>query len=117
MIKIKAGDLRRRITFQQMVESKNSVGEVIQTPEDYLTTYAKIEPVKPLMAKGGQEYLDDQKVRPEITYAVTTRYRPDISTDMFVKYGDRIFQIVGILNLEERDRLMNVICVEKVKEP
>jgi SPP1 family predicted phage head-tail adaptor len=100
-----------------MIDDKNEVGDTVLVPQDYKTVFAKIVPIKPLTAKGGQDYLDDQKSRPELTYSIMTWYRPDITTDMFIKYISRTLDIIGVLNLEEKNMFMNLICIEKVNEP
>lgn len=108
------GELRKRITFQKLMDLTNEVGDTVQAPQDYLTTYAKIEVVKPMTLKGG-EYLDNQKARPELIYSITTRYHSGITPDMLITYGSRIFQIIGILNWEERDLYLTIECIEKVE--
>ncbi len=114
MRKLNANSLNRKITFQKLVENVNEVKETVQTPQDYLTTFAKISPVKPLTLKGG-EYLDDQKSKPQLVYKITTRYRPDINKSMLIKYGSRTFQIIGILNFDEGNTFLDIECIEKVK--
>lgn len=114
MKKRNANLLNRKITFLKLVESTNAAKETVQTPQDYLTTFAGINPVKPLTLKGG-EYLDDQKSKPQLVYKITTRYRSDINKSMLIKYGSRIFKIIGILNPEEGNTFMDIECIEKVK--
>lgn len=114
MKKPNANSLNRKITFQKLVKTINEVKEVVQTPQDYLTTFAKISPVKPLTLKGG-EYLDDQKSKPQLVYKITTRYRSDINESMLIRYGSSIFQIIGILNFDEGNTFMDIECIEKVK--
>ncbi|HEX2986094.1 MAG TPA: phage head closure protein [Caproiciproducens sp.] len=114
MKKLNANSLNRKITFQKLVETTNEVQETVQMPQDYLTTFAKISPVKPLTLKGG-EYLDDQKSKPQLVYKITTRYRSDINKSMLIKYGYRIFQIIGILNFDEGNTFLDIECIEKVK--
>jgi SPP1 family predicted phage head-tail adaptor len=105
----------RKITFQKTVDTLNEVNETIQEPQDYITTYARIEPFKPFTTKGG-EYLEDGKAKPEILYKVTINYLSTsaITSDMLIKYGDRTFQIIGIMNLLEENRIIELTCTEKV---
>lgn len=103
-----AGDLRHRITFQRLVETTNEVGEVVQKLQDYTTVWAAIEPTS------GREYYEAQKIQPELTYKITIRYLPDITPDMVIKYKNRLFQINNIINPDERNFILELMCIEKI---
>lgn len=104
------GDLRHRITFQRLVEATNEVGETVQTLEDYTTVWAAIEPTT------GREYYEAQKIQPELTYKITVRYISGITPDMTIKYKDRIFQITSIINPQEKNEKLEIMCIEKISK-
>lgn len=60
----------------------------------------------------GREYTESQKLRPELTYRITTRYFKNISQDMKILYGTKVFDIVSIINLDGRKNEMQIICTE-----
>jgi len=61
----------------------------------------------------GREYEESQKIRAETTYKISTRYFPDITADMKILYGKKTFDIVSVLNLEERNTELQIICTER----
>jgi SPP1 family predicted phage head-tail adaptor len=103
-----SGNLRHRVTFQRLTEATNEVGETIQKLQDYRTVWAAIEPVT------GREYYEAQKMQPELTYKITIRYLPDITPSMLIKYKDRLFQINDIINPDERNFTLQLMCIEKI---
>lgn len=47
---------------------------------------------------------------------ITTRYHKEVTPDMFIKFKDRYFQIVSIINVRERNEMLEIVCTEKLTE-
>jgi len=106
---VKIGDLRHRITIQQPIEIRNEVGEVIQSAwQDFTTVWAAIEPLR------GREYFDAQQINAEVTSRIRIRYRPGIKPKMRVVYGERIFDIQSVIDVEERHKEIHLMCKEVI---
>lgn len=75
-----------------------------------LSEYSVAGCVQPMT---GREYQEAQKIRAETTYKITTRYFPNISTDMKVLFKNRTFEIVSVLNIEERNRELQIVATER----
>ena len=60
----------------------------------------------------GREYEESQKIRAETTYRITIRHMAGLATDMRVLFGDRKFEIVSILNLEEHNLEIQMMASE-----
>jgi SPP1 family predicted phage head-tail adaptor len=112
--KINPGEFDCRITFQKRVDSENASGETVQVLVNYITVWASIEP---LIIKAKEYYEAAQSIRPEMLYQIITWYSPSFSIDatMLIKFGDRAFQIIGVANIGERNRFLNIRAVEKVQ--
>lgn len=104
------GKLRHRITFMHLVKGRNEVGDDILIPAPFITVWASVEPLK------GREYLETQKIQPEITYRIIARYLKGITPDMTIEFNKRTFNIQSILNVEERNRYLEIYAVEKVEK-
>lgn len=52
----------------------------------------------------------------QVTYKITTRYHKEVTPDMFIKFKDRYFQIVSIINVRERNEMLEIVCTEKLTE-
>ena len=102
------GRTNKRITFCRYEEKENALSQMEQVLTEGKTVWASVEPTR------GREYQEAQRVRPELTYKITTRYHKEITPDMFIKFKDRYFNIVSIINVKERNEMLEMICTEKI---
>jgi SPP1 family predicted phage head-tail adaptor len=112
-ISINPGKLRHKIILQTLTTQENAVGEEGQVYQDYQTVFASVQALK------GNQYIEAKKARPELTFRVTIRYRPGVTNDMRIKYSkqnepDRYFIIDDIINISECNRMLEIMCYEKV---
>lgn len=61
----------------------------------------------------GREYEESQKIRPETTYKISTRYFKGITPELRILYGTREFEIVPVLDLNERHEELQIVAVER----
>ena len=52
----------------------------------------------------------------ELTYKVTTRYHKEVTPDMFIKFKGRYFNIVSIINVKEKNEMLEIICTENLQK-
>jgi SPP1 family predicted phage head-tail adaptor len=119
----KIGSLRHKITFQQLMYDQTETGgytenlsgdEVLseETPLDSavrlddFNVFANVQPLS------GRELLLAAQTQAETTHKITIRYRPGLTTHFRIKFGTRIFRILSIINSEERNRWLQIHCVE-----
>lgn len=103
-----AGRLRHRIIFQQMVETRDSAGAVIETWSEFKTAWASIEPLV------GKEFFDSKQVNAEISIKIRIRAISGLTTKMRILYGTRVFEIFSIANVREMGSEMVLMCREDV---
>ena len=104
------GRTNKRITFCRYAEKQNELLQTETVLEEIKTVWASVEPTR------GREYQEAQRIRPELTYKITTRYHKEVTPDMFIKFKDRYFQIVSIINVRERNEMLEIVCTEKLTE-
>ncbi|MDE6055652.1 MAG: phage head closure protein [Lachnospiraceae bacterium] len=102
------GRTNKRITFCRYEEKENALLQTEQVLTAVKTVWASVEPTR------GREYQEAQRIRPELTYKITTRYHKGISPDMFIKFKDRVFNIISVINVREKNEMLEIICTEKV---
>lgn len=102
------GRTNKRITFCRYEEITNALSQSEQALNEVKTVWASVEPAR------GREYQEAQRIRPELTYKITTRYHKGITPDMFIKFRDRYFEIVSIINVRERNEMLEIVCIEKI---
>ena len=102
------GRTDKRITFCRYEEKENALSQIGQALTEVKTVWASVEPMR------GREYQEAQRIRPELTYKVTTRFHKGITPDMFIKYKERCFNIFSIINVKEKNEMLEIICTEKI---
>ena len=101
-----AGRLRHRVDLQSVAESQSGTGAVKRSWSTYATVWAEVRP-----AQGGERFTA-QRVTAETTHTVRIRWRSGVTTADRVKFGARVFEIESILNPDERDRELVLLCKE-----
>ena len=106
---MRTGKLRHRVEIQRFTEKKDEWGNWVEAWETLAIVWAAIEPMK------GEEYLAAMAFQSEITHKVTMRYFGEgITTKDLLVFNDRTFEIESIINVEERNRELVLMCKEKV---
>lgn len=107
---MRAGRLRHRVTLQSKVEARDSYGATTITWDDEATVWAAIEPLS------GREYFSQQQIQAEASVRIVVRYYSGLSTAWRVKDGSTYYDIVDVLNHDERNRMMTLMCRTGVSE-
>jgi len=100
------GELRHRITIQQLSSSQDTYGENVDTWVDVATVYAAVNPIS------GRELFAAEKENSEITHRVKIRYRSGITPDMRVLFEGREFSIMYVIDYKERHIELQLMCKE-----
>ncbi len=100
-------DLRHRITIQKQAASQDGAGGSIISWGDFKSIWAQIEPLS------GRELYEAQRLSNRVTHKVTVRYLANLTPDMRVKHGVKIYKIISIVNLRELDTWMILLCEEE----
>lgn len=105
---MRAGRLRHLVTIQQTTETRGADGSVIDTWGTYCTGWADIRP-----KSSTEDYLA-QGLSGSVVHEIRMRYKSGVVPKMRVLYGSRVFQIVGVINWEEKGAEMLLNCYEVV---
>lgn len=102
------GRMRHRIRIQRLSRVRNEFGEPEERWEDAAAVWASIQPVS------GREFLAAMKAQAEVTHRVSIRYNPAVKASMRVLVGDRVLDILHILDAWEQHREMTLLCRERI---
>ena len=105
---MRAGRLNHLIEIQSPIETTDAAGGPIPTWDEqtpYATLYASVQPLR------GRE-INAPAAESIVTHMITTRYKSGITTDMRIKFGDRYFGIDSVLNVDERNIMLEIMAVE-----
>ena len=108
---LRSGRLRHRVQLQAFVattspQAANAYGEVTKAWTTQKTRWAGIEPLK------GREYQAAGAVQNEATVLIVIRYTPDIDETWRILKGSTVYSIVDIINVDERNRDLHIMCTE-----
>ena len=112
MARINSGKYRHIVTFQRLKEAQNLYGEtsvnVDENWEDAITARVGIFPIS------GREALSEDVRQSEISHRIVLRYTKGIESNMRIKFGTRIFDIISppVNNYERNDELL-LFCKER----
>jgi SPP1 family predicted phage head-tail adaptor len=103
--------LRHKIRIQRRTRSLDPYGQPQESWEDYLSVRAHIRPVS------GKESAGGLSVNPSLTHTIAVRYKPAFGLPLMmasnrVRFGERVFNIESVRNLEERNRWVILNCIE-----
>lgn len=99
--------MRHRITFQIQPPDKDSLGGYGDDWKDVFTVWAQISPVS------GREYFSQIR-ETAVSHKIYCRYREGISPKMRIRYKNRTFRIISVLNWEENNKGLTIMCEEIV---
>ena len=109
---MRAGKLRHRVDILEKSATRNEFGEEVIQWAVQETFWAAIEPLT------GREYLDARQATIETSHRV--RLRPGrqvrIQADQRVRYGERVFLVVSVADIDERGRELVLMCRELLPE-
>ena len=103
---IHAGLMRKRISIQHIVKVSDGGGGWDADWVEIDKAWAYIKPLS------GTESLVGMQLEDAITHNIVMRYRSDVVPKNRVVYDGREFNIISAINVEERDRWLQLRCEE-----
>ncbi|MFP3554237.1 phage head closure protein [Paraburkholderia sp. SIMBA_049] len=108
---VRAGALDRQVSIQQRTLSQDSFGQQLQVWSEIKKVYAGIE------ALSGGERLAAQSLASEVTHRFTVRYDaifadPKVVAAYRIVYNSRIFDVQDCENIDESNRLIQLMASE-----
>ena len=103
------GRFRHKINIQQELTTQNSYGEPTQEWVNFLTgIYCSIEPIR------GREFFSADTINAEVSHRIRMRYLPGIHPKHRISYCNRTFDIVAVINVNERNKDMEIMAKELI---
>ena len=102
------GELNRQLVLEQLQMSDDGVGGSDATWITIATLWAKLRPHL------GNEIVTGEAVTSQITHLVTIRYRSDIKPSMRFRDGNRVFDILSLVDPKEAGTWLVCRCAEKI---
>lgn len=104
---MRIGDLDKIINIESSTKIADGIGGFT---EIYRTQCSNIfAAIWPISVK---EQIQAKKMSSEITHRIRIRYRRVLKSDWRIKFGDRYFAITGIINPNEANEILELLCKE-----
>lgn len=100
-----AGKLRETVTIQQKSVTRDAYGAEVVSWSTVATVPAQVQPI------AGREYVAMRQAQSVVTHRVRIRYTSGINTGMRVQWGGTNFDIVEAINVDARNRQLELLCV------
>lgn len=107
MIDVSVNDLREKLTLEQPQLSPDTGGGTTITFVKITDLWAHILPLRT------SENFKNHQTKNTITHRITIRYREGVLPDMRLTKGERIFQILGVMNEKERRQWLQLDVSEQ----
>ena len=105
---MRAGNLKNKIIFQQQTQIKDNFGEVKNNWSDVLITWASIQTIS-----GKEQYLSNQNYA-TLSHKLRVRYSNLINSKQQILFGTRVFKILAVLNIFEKNKELEILVEESV---
>jgi SPP1 family predicted phage head-tail adaptor len=103
---MRAGRIRNRVTIEEKTVVQNDYGEETITWSEYDVVWGSIEPLR------GREFAEAERAGAEVTTRIVMRYRSGVVPEMRATEGDNTYDIISVVNVDNRDREMLLMCRE-----
>ena len=104
---INAGRLKKHIEIWRYEGVDTAVGSTVNKLVKVKTVYGEIRPVR------GSEYTEYYKEQHELSIKITIRFWAGLRPTDVLQYHGRQYLIQSIINPEQADYILEVMCVEK----
>lgn len=110
--KVCIGDMRDEIILKNRTITTPRAGSV-----DFTETFGDEREVAALIeTKDGLETFDGVNLITTVSHAITIRFIEGITEETWVEFKGRNFDIVNVINLDERDQFLKLLCNERGSE-
>jgi SPP1 family predicted phage head-tail adaptor len=100
------GELRHLVSFAHTSASQDAAGQPLNTWTAYLSTWAKIENLS------GQQLFQTNQFTSAAIFRFTTRYHATIQVGDRIAFGSHAWVVQIINNVLERNRKLELTCLE-----
>jgi len=104
-----SGELKKRVTIQYQTKVADGMGGFTATWNDLCAIWAAIWPTS------ANEVVQANAMTMVISHRIRIRYRSVLRPSWRLKYGDKYFAIVSILNPNMANEWLDLMCKEVIQ--
>lgn len=104
---INAGDLRHRVAIENPVRMSDEAGGATIEWQRVAEVWAAI------WSRSAGENFSADRIAGIATHDIWIRHRSDVTPDMRIRYGNRVFAILGVIDIDDRGRWLKCPLEER----
>lgn len=104
---VNAGDLRHRVMIEKPERTSDGAGGATIEWQNVAEVRAAI------WSRSASEDFSADRIAGTATHDIWVRYRSDVTPDMRIRYGNRVFAILGAIDVEDRSRWLKCPSEER----
>lgn len=104
------GALRNKITIKKQTRETDEYGQRLDQWDIVKKVWAAIIPAL------GRNYYTADQTQTDAKTKIVTRYHPEITRDMRIFYGNRVYDIIDIQDVNMRHQELVIYCKEVTNE-
>ncbi len=105
---MKAGKLQHLVTIQDYAVTRDATGGEVKAWATHAQRWAWMKPLT-----GSEKYVNQQLIA-QVSHEINIRYASGVRPKMRVLYGTRTFDIVAVLDWEEKGTELKLLCKELI---
>ena len=105
---MRAGRLRHLMWLKEPTNTSDGMGSNTKIYGTVEVFWGSVEPLR------GREWMESGLENSEVSGKIVRRYKSGLTPDMIVAFDSRTFKIVSVINVDERNREMQLMVEEKV---
>ena len=100
-------NLNKMITIERRGQSQDATGQLKETWTKTADVWASIRPTS------ARDFYASSGARAEISHEIIIRHGPIVRPQDRILYNGRVFEVVAPMNIEERDRYIKMMSIER----
>lgn len=104
---VRAGDLRHRVIIESATRTSDGAGGSTTEWEARAEVWAAI------WSRTADESFSLDRISGTASHDIWIRYRSDVTPDMRIRCGSRIFDVLGAIDVEDRGAWLKCPCAER----
>lgn len=105
---MRIGELKKRIEIQTPTKVSDGMGGFVLSFSTMATIWGSLWPIS------ASEQIQSMQPGMIVTHRIRIRYRSVLRPDWRLKYGNRYFNIVSILNPNTANKMLEILCKEAI---
>lgn len=100
-------EMRHYVTIVAPTKTQNAFGEFTEDATSTKGVWAKVEPLN------AKQVLEASANRGMVTHRIVMRHTTGVTTDCYITWGSRTFDIGGVRNINENNHWLEIIATER----